>query len=304
MEKQVKTRIIHKHATAAEWAASSLIPYEGELIIYDETPVRFKIGDGYNFVKNLDFVNLVDEISKFEAWNCTDVSYDAHGIRALYDGTIRNSKSTALVDPCFDTTIPIVAGKNISFETDTENNVVKINAASTSSEMPQIRFVSGKVNNTSGIITETDPLILNVEINGGGPLQVGDQLQVCVRRTTWKKHKNVETGIVRHTKRQKLRCMLQHTVQEEDLNNNFLQLLIPYNEQVEQWLFRNDQCSRHLARKPDETLRFGVHTLSPIYIRIRRNSSQEGESKSTVMFSNVETVWKTYDYVSHKIAIK
>lgn len=303
MEKQVKTRIIHKHATAAEWAASSLIPYEGELIIYDETPVRFKIGDGQNFVKDLAFVNLVDEIGEFEAWNCTSVSLDDYGIRALYDGTIRNANSTALVDPTFDTTIPIVPGKNITFETDNDYNVVKINASSTSSEMPQIRFVAGRVNNTSGIMDESHPLILSVAVNGGGPLKVGDQLQVCVRRTSWKKHKNEETGTVRYTRRQKLRRMVQHIIQEEDLNKTYLQLLIPYDETVDEWLFRNDQCSRHLARKPDETLRFGVHTLSPIYIRIRRDHAEEG-AKSTVMFSNVETVWKTYDYVTHKISIK
>ena len=47
---EVKTRVITKHATAAEWETSDLIILAGEMIIYDPddlSPVpRFKVGDG------------------------------------------------------------------------------------------------------------------------------------------------------------------------------------------------------------------------------------------------------------------
>ena len=53
-------RIQFKHDTAANWAkAVNFIPLAGEIIIYDtdgDTPVRFKIGDGINYVNVLPFV--------------------------------------------------------------------------------------------------------------------------------------------------------------------------------------------------------------------------------------------------------
>ena len=59
MAKTLKTRIVHKHASEAEWSSSSLIPMQGELIIYDAdnnyTYGRFKIGDGVHTVAELPF---------------------------------------------------------------------------------------------------------------------------------------------------------------------------------------------------------------------------------------------------------
>ena len=59
-EKTLKTRIIHKHDTAANWAKSSLIPKQAEIIIYDEDEnhsyPRFKIGNGKDNVNDLPFV--------------------------------------------------------------------------------------------------------------------------------------------------------------------------------------------------------------------------------------------------------
>lgn len=50
MEKQIKTKIIFKHETEADWAKSSYIPQGGEPIVVDRDGgfpySRFKLGDG------------------------------------------------------------------------------------------------------------------------------------------------------------------------------------------------------------------------------------------------------------------
>lgn len=71
-EKNIKSRIIHKHDTQANWVkATTFIPKQGELIVYDVddnyTYERFKIGDGATVVSDLPFVlsNLTnDEIDE------------------------------------------------------------------------------------------------------------------------------------------------------------------------------------------------------------------------------------------------
>ena len=59
-EKQINSRIIHKHDTESNWnKATTFIPKQGEIIIYDidtnNTVERFKIGDGKTTVINLPF---------------------------------------------------------------------------------------------------------------------------------------------------------------------------------------------------------------------------------------------------------
>lgn len=79
--KEMKTRIVHKHDLEKNWdRASNFIPLEGEIIIYDieqsanDLPEgrtvlynypRIKIGDGVHSVSSLSFVNNIatdDEI--------------------------------------------------------------------------------------------------------------------------------------------------------------------------------------------------------------------------------------------------
>lgn len=57
---EINTRIIHKHDTEANWnKATTFIPKQGELIIYDKDAIysyqRFKIGDGITSIINLPF---------------------------------------------------------------------------------------------------------------------------------------------------------------------------------------------------------------------------------------------------------
>lgn len=67
-EKRFNTRIVHKHETEANWKLSSLVPMQGELIVYDidstHSYERIKIGDGVQSVNALPFVNdaLMEEI--------------------------------------------------------------------------------------------------------------------------------------------------------------------------------------------------------------------------------------------------
>lgn len=59
-EKTLKTRIVQKHATQAEWDKSTLVPKAGEVIVYDKdsthSSARVKIGDGSTMAKNLPFI--------------------------------------------------------------------------------------------------------------------------------------------------------------------------------------------------------------------------------------------------------
>jgi hypothetical protein len=61
-EKSIKTRIINKHDTEAEWnKIKDKVPKKGELIIYDADSTykyeRFKIGDGVTSIENLPFTH-------------------------------------------------------------------------------------------------------------------------------------------------------------------------------------------------------------------------------------------------------
>lgn len=61
-EKNIKSRIVHKHDTAANWVlATGFTPKAGEIIIYDVDDThlyeRIKVGDGKKNVNNLPFVD-------------------------------------------------------------------------------------------------------------------------------------------------------------------------------------------------------------------------------------------------------
>lgn len=59
--KTLNARIVNKHDVESNWKNSTLIPYKGELIIYDidatHTHERVKIGDGVKTVHALPFVS-------------------------------------------------------------------------------------------------------------------------------------------------------------------------------------------------------------------------------------------------------
>ena len=60
-EKNIKSRIVHKHDIELNWnKATNFIPKQGEIIVYDidsnHSYERIKIGDGATNVINLPFV--------------------------------------------------------------------------------------------------------------------------------------------------------------------------------------------------------------------------------------------------------
>ena len=64
-EKNIKTRIIHKHDTETNWnKATTFIPKAAELIIYDPDTThlypRAKVGDGKTVVSNLPFISIAE----------------------------------------------------------------------------------------------------------------------------------------------------------------------------------------------------------------------------------------------------
>ena len=71
-EKNIKSRIIHKHDIAAHWSlAENFIPKQGEIIVYDSDEnyayERLKVGDGVHNVNELPFINEnLDVYSKAE----------------------------------------------------------------------------------------------------------------------------------------------------------------------------------------------------------------------------------------------
>lgn len=74
-EKVFQSRIQFKHDIEANWAkATNFIPLAGEIIIYDtdgDTPVRFKIGDGINYINVLPFASK-EEALLYTAQNLTE----------------------------------------------------------------------------------------------------------------------------------------------------------------------------------------------------------------------------------------
>lgn len=59
-EKNIKSRIVHKHDSEENWLkAINFIPKQGEIIVYDKDSTynyeRFKIGDGVTNVNSLPF---------------------------------------------------------------------------------------------------------------------------------------------------------------------------------------------------------------------------------------------------------
>lgn len=182
--------------------------------------------------------------------------------------------------------VPIVEGKNVKFEL--EDNHVKINATGGNSfEMPQIRFTGARYTNTGKIVDTDNPLTLSVEIVGGGALQEGDKLQICVRRTYGYKRNDMPY------RKQKLRAVCTYDITNEDIDKRFLSI---NTNRVNSWLFYNDRNS---------TINGEIDTQSAFYLRIKRVTKYQGDgNECDAIFSNIVTVWKTYNRHTHEVNIK
>lgn len=93
--KKVKTRIIHKHATAAVWksvAGKDFKPLQAELIVYDpdqeHAHSRLKIGDGKSTVQQLPFISAenADTAEKLSTARKIQLTGDVSG-QVSFDGS-------------------------------------------------------------------------------------------------------------------------------------------------------------------------------------------------------------------------
>ena len=194
--------------------------------------------------------------------------------------------------------IPLIAGDNIEFEILDSSQTVKINAtggggdsgASNGFEMPQIRFVNAIYFDETKVVNGAKPMKLTVEIVGGGALQVGDKLQICAKRTY-----GYKDAMQNSYRKQKLRKQQEYTITEEDLGKRFL--VITTGSNPNPWLFKNDRNNSFYKQQID--------TVSPFYLRIKRATAySSGGVESNAIFSNVVTVWKTYNNLSKEVNIK
>lgn len=154
-------------------------------------------------------------------------------------------------------------------------------------EMPQIRFGNAIYSNMDKTVNDENPLKLRVEIVGGGALQVGDRLQICVKRTYG--YKDINNMPYR---KQKLRMQCEYEICEDDLGKRFLTVTTDF---VQGWLFKNDRN------------RADTNSLSAFYLRIKRPIYKEtanGYLPVDAIFSNVITVWKAYNQHTNELSIK
>lgn len=80
IEKNINSRIIHKHDIEANWnRATTFIPKQGEIIIYDADNnynySRLKIGDGVNIINDLKFFEIYIDYENDLAFNTNEIVF-------------------------------------------------------------------------------------------------------------------------------------------------------------------------------------------------------------------------------------
>lgn len=88
-EKNISSRIQHKHDTASNWSkATNFVPKDGELIIYDPDSscayTRLKIGNGSTVVADLPFFIDFEAARKIYV----DEIFDTYLLNIDYDATL------------------------------------------------------------------------------------------------------------------------------------------------------------------------------------------------------------------------
>ena len=159
-QREIKTRVINKHDTAANWNnASTFIPKKGELIVYDVDSThdyeRFKIGDGETNVVELPFATA-GEADKLKTARTISLTGDVTG-STTFDGSgnvsitatvadnshnhtnyvnqnafsnVKVGSTTVAADTTTDT-LELVAGSNITITPDATNDKITIAATDT-----------------------------------------------------------------------------------------------------------------------------------------------------------------------------
>lgn len=92
-DKEIVSRIIHKHDTAAHWEnAKNFTPFKGEIIVYDidgdHEHERFKIGDGVTLVNDLPFQVDISDFEDYKVKQTVVVDPTANGNALAFIDTI------------------------------------------------------------------------------------------------------------------------------------------------------------------------------------------------------------------------
>jgi hypothetical protein len=123
-EKTVKTRIQHKRGTSTDWtSATNFKPLDGELIVYKPSTAggnaKLKVGDGNTLVQSLPFVEAVPS-------SHTHTNYEnQNAFSKIQVGT--NASNTVEANNT-SSTLQLVAGSNITINTDTANRKITVSA--------------------------------------------------------------------------------------------------------------------------------------------------------------------------------
>lgn len=147
--------------------------------------------------------------------------------------------------------------------------------------MPIIRLAGVSDSNNSMVINKNNPLKFCIEIIDG-TLQVGDDVQICVRQLFTYKERN--------KRKYKLRCQWHTQITDQDIGSRFIFVTI------------EDELNQ-LTQRLYKTNDLGDSTFSPLYIRVRRPVFQ-GTTDVDGYFSNIITVWKKYSLATGRILIK
>lgn len=125
-EKRLNTRIIHKHETEANWLLSSLVPMQGELIVYDIDDnydyERIKIGDGVQNVKSLPFVDAALRTELLGQIDAVDDKVDA--VSALVGDTAVSEQIEAAAEVYVGPTRPTDSNIKVWINTSEEGTGV------------------------------------------------------------------------------------------------------------------------------------------------------------------------------------
>ena len=242
----------------------------------------------------------VDKVASIDAWYNEKSIYrcNEEGIVWGEEFTTFDEYDDKLSGGSLSLRVPIVAGENVNFEVDEENQVVKINATGGGStdEMPQIRFVGMPCEGYLGWVDWTqitgyqedsyENLKFTIEITGG-TLQVGDAIQICRMGHYGASSSYDSNGVSKHhPKKKKLRRLFEYAVTEEDLEKRFITFTVPWNDKKAIKLFTKWATDK-------------INDKS-IYFRVRRpkgeiNSGDDSGMTVDALFSNVVSI-RAYSY--------
>lgn len=247
----------------------------------------------FKFTSNGEnFIGIDAAVTGVDSWGIRSLRYLKFGGDAVQAYTYNPSGNYGITHGWRDEAYKTL---EITEETDVADastwivtNTNEVNtSASNGFEMPQIRFASATYWDMEKIVTSERPLKLTVEIVGGGALQVGDKLQICARRTY-----GYRDAMEQPYRKQKLRCQQEYVITEEDLDKRFL--TITTDDSIDEWLFHNDR--RQTSAYFD--------CSSAFYLRIKRVTKYAADKECDAIFSNVVTVWKTYNKETKEVNIK